>query len=48
MKYEDLFKIKPVLDYDVYNGKIATIIRDEKPVLYVNKEKVQLEGYAKK
>lgn len=47
MNYDDLFKIKPVYDYDVLNSKLAYVVREDKPIAVINGERVEIEGYAK-
>jgi len=43
MDYEDLFKLKPVLDYDVSNDdKLAYISLENKPTLYVEGSRVEM------
>ncbi|MFP3259658.1 MAG: S9 family peptidase [Sulfolobus sp.] len=43
MDYEDLFKLKPVLDYDVSNNdKLAYISLENKPTLYVEGSRVEM------
>ncbi|BFH72332.1 S9 family peptidase [Sulfurisphaera javensis] len=46
MDYEDLFKIKPVLDFDVLGGKTLLIIRDKKPIVYSPFGVIDIKGYA--
>ena len=47
MNYEDLAKIKPVLDYDVRDdGVIALIISEKKPEVYIYpQERINTEGF---
>ncbi|MBW9140879.1 MAG: S9 family peptidase [Candidatus Aramenus sp.] len=47
MDYNDLFKVKPVSDYDVKEGKVALVVEEKKPVVYVMGEgKVEGDFYA--
>lgn len=46
MNYEDLFKIRPVYDYDIINSKLAYIVREKKPIAIVEGEKIDVDGYA--
>jgi hypothetical protein len=36
MDYSDIEKIKPVIEYDVNGGKIAYIIREKIPTVYIH------------
>ncbi len=47
MDYDDLFKVKPVLDYDVKDGKVSLVVEERKPVVYVMGEgKIEGDFYA--
>ncbi|MEM3515466.1 MAG: S9 family peptidase [Saccharolobus sp.] len=46
MNYEDLSRIKPVYDYDVFDNNLALVIREKKPIVVINSEKIDISGYA--
>ncbi|MCY0859709.1 MAG: S9 family peptidase [Sulfolobaceae archaeon] len=47
MDFSDIFKLKPVIDYDISrNDKIAYVVELEKPVAYIKDEgRIDVEGY---
>ncbi|ARM76712.1 alpha/beta hydrolase family protein [Acidianus manzaensis] len=46
MEYDDLFKIKPIYEYDILNSNLAYVVRENKPIVVINGEKINLNGYA--